>query len=239
MKIPNMSGLTGILFLLVTFSLMAESIGKSAGESSAANFESLPSSIGKLTAAGVGCTAVAISPDQVVTAAHCVFSRRTSRFLQPGSLHYLLGQRGDYKVDAVASSYQTGSRYDPTQPVDTSSEDWAVIRLQQSLPSEYRTMQLAAHMPEPGTMVATGGYSQDRPFVITIDRDCRILQNLGALLIHNCRSVPGYSGAPLIEFASGPLPMEIIGVNVGHGYFKNERVNFAIAANVIRHELDQ
>src|SRR6266516_5755011 len=60
MKIPNMSGLTGILFLLVTFSLMAESIGKSAGESSAANFESLPSSIGKLTAAGVGCTAVAI-----------------------------------------------------------------------------------------------------------------------------------------------------------------------------------
>jgi len=68
MKISNMSGLTGILFLLVTFWLVAESIGKSAGESSAANFESLPSSIGKLTTAGVGCTAVAISPDQVVTA---------------------------------------------------------------------------------------------------------------------------------------------------------------------------
>jgi protease YdgD len=237
MKIPNTSTLTGILFLLVTLWLMTES-SKSAIERSAADFESMSSSIGKLTAAGVGCTAVAISPDQVVTAAHCIFSRRTSRFLQPGSLHYLLGQRGDYEVNAVASSYQTGRRYDPTRPVDTSSEDWAVIRLQQSLPSEYRAIQLAAHMPEPGTVVATGGYSQDRPFVITVDRDCRILQNIGALLIHNCRSVPGYSGAPLIESGSGSSSMEIIGVNIGHGYFKTERVNFAIAANVIRQELN-
>jgi len=58
------------------------------------------SSIAKLNhSVGGSCTAVAIEQDRVLTAAHCVFNRRTSRFLPPSSHHVLFGyERGKYAV---------------------------------------------------------------------------------------------------------------------------------------------
>jgi hypothetical protein len=52
---------------------------------------------------------VVIEQDQVLTAAHCLFNRRTGRFLPPSSLHFLLGyQRGEYKAHALVGGYTIG-----------------------------------------------------------------------------------------------------------------------------------
>ena len=56
------------------------------------------SAIGKLNnGVGGSCTAAVIEQDLALTAAHCIFNRRTARFLPASSLHLLLGfKRGDY-----------------------------------------------------------------------------------------------------------------------------------------------
>ena len=48
------------------------------------------SSVGKIyNSARSSCTGSVIAPDKVLTAAHCLFNRATSRFLQPDALQFL------------------------------------------------------------------------------------------------------------------------------------------------------
>src|SRR5919202_5264778 len=76
------------------------------------------SSVAKLyNSIGGACTAVVIERTQVLTAAHCLYVRRTGRFVQPGSVHVLLGyERGDYRVHARVARFRLGAGYDPTRP---------------------------------------------------------------------------------------------------------------------------
>ena len=190
------------------------------------------SAVGKFyNGTGVGCTAIAIETDQLLTAAHCVFNRRTGLFLQPNSLHFLLGLEGDdYRTHALIESYTTGPQYDPSRPFETVSSDWAVLRLKQPLPPEYRPVPLAIGMPENGVSILIGGYGQDRAFAMSVDGNCRILQTIRGLLIHNCHVARGYSGAPLIQLASATKPMQVVGIHVARGYFQGDKVSIAIPA---------
>jgi protease YdgD len=230
---------TTSMALLITIFSLGLSISKSDAikteDGGAAVPVSLWSAVGKLyNGTGAGCTAIAIEPDQVLTAAHCVFNRRTGLFLQPSSLHFLLGLDGDdYQAHALVESYGIGPQYDPSRSSETASEDWAVLRLKQPLPLEYRPVQLSPEMPENGASVLTGGYGQDRAFAISVDGNCRILQNVRGLLVHNCHANRGYSGAPLIQLARGTKPTQIVGINVARGYFQGARVNLAIPAAMI------
>jgi protease YdgD len=68
------------------------------------------SAIGKLNnSVGGSCTCTAVKQDLVLTAAHCIFNRRTGRFLQPSSLHLLFGyRRGEYAMHARVAEYTLG-----------------------------------------------------------------------------------------------------------------------------------
>jgi len=225
--------------LLITIFSLGLSISKSDAiktEDSGAPVPDSPwSAVGKLyNGTGAGCTAIAIETDQLLTAAHCVFNRRTGFFLQPSSLHFLLGLDGDdYRAHALVESYRIGPQYDPSRPSETASKDWAVLRLKQPMLPEYRPVQLSTDLPENGASVLTGGYGQDRAFAISVDGSCRILQNVGGLLLHNCHTNRGYSGAPIIQLASGTKPTQIVAMNVARGYFQGARVNLAIPAAMI------
>ena len=89
------------------------------------------SSIAKLNnSVGGSCTAVAIEQNAVLTAAHCIFNRRTNRFLIPGSLHVLLGyEQGKYAVHALVASYTIGPGYDPSRELATASSDWVILKI--------------------------------------------------------------------------------------------------------------
>ena len=99
------------------------------------------SSIAKLNnSVGGSCTAVVIEQDKVLTAAHCIFNRRTSRFLPASSLHVLLGyERGRFAFHALADNYAIGSGYEAQQKIATLSSDWAILTLTGPLPSEHPT----------------------------------------------------------------------------------------------------
>jgi protease YdgD len=197
------------------------------------------SAIGKLNnSVGGSCTGAVIEQDQVLTAAHCIFNRRTGRFLPPSSLHVLFGyQRGEYKVHALVGGYTIGPGYDPARELSTLSSDWAVLKLTEPLPAEIRPLQLGEQIPGTDSRLMTGSYARGRLHVMTADNNCHLLGPLrgSALLAHNCRVAQGSSGAPLLIMEGGAAA--IVGIQVAIGRRNGSDVMLAVSAPTITDNL--
>jgi protease YdgD len=186
------------------------------------------------------CTAVAIAPDQALTAAHCLFGQATGHLMQPQSLHLLLGfVRGTYQVDALVQSYQLGAVYDHDRPIDTLQADWALLKLTAPLPKDHPALPLASVLPDANTPVMTGGYGKDRAFMMTVDSRCRVRQLMvRGLLLNDCRAVHGYSGSPLLQPCAGTGRLEVVGVNVAISTVDSAQTTFSVPAVTIVRELE-
>ena len=60
------------------------------------------SSIGKIGISAISvrstCTASVIGPQQILTAAHCLYLKRTAHFVSASEIHFLLGyEKGQYR----------------------------------------------------------------------------------------------------------------------------------------------
>ena len=190
------------------------------------------SSIGKLfNSVGGACTAVVIAPDQVLTAAHCLYAFRTRRWLRADAIHFLLGYtRGRYSRHVRVERIGIGPGYDPTNEVRTAAADWAVLILGAPLPARVRPLPVAEVLPAAGRTIAIGGFAQDRAYVMTADTHCQLGPTLagGTLLSHDCAIQHGDSGAPLLIMADGAA--KAFGVTVG--FLKTEGRQVSIAAPV-------
>ena len=188
------------------------------------------SAVGKLfNSIGGACTAVAIAPDKVLTAAHCLYAFRTRRFLQPESIHFLLGYaRGDYRIHARVSGIAIGPGYDPADETRTAASDWAVLALAEPLPATVRPIPLATRVPTGGTAIEIGGFAQDRAYLMTADTQCRLIgPSAGTpVLAHDCVIAHGDSGAPLL-LASPDGTVEAFAVTVGFWTVASRQVSIA------------
>lgn len=200
------------------------------------------SAVGKLfNSVGGACTAVAISRDTVLTAAHCLYAFRTRRFLRPDAIHFLLGYaRGDYRIHARVARFAVGRGYDPADEARTAAADWALLTLAEPLPAEVRPVAVARAVPSPGTVIAIGGFAQDRAYLMTADTRCHLLATRpgrpaaggarpAAILDHDCLIAHGDSGAPLLVTA-GDGTVEAFAVTVG--FWTGDGRHVGIAAPV-------
>jgi protease YdgD len=178
--------------------------------------------VGKLQAASMNlralCTATLVGPSTVVTAAHCVFNRRTQGYFPPQSLHFLVGYNGSrYTGHAIGIRVKIGDGYDPGRPKETMGSDWALVFLDKRLGQADRVLPIISELPEDGANIMLGGYQQDHPLILMADTQCRIdgrfVDASGRLLLrHNCAGTYGVSGAPLLIERGGRWQVAAIAV---------------------------
>ena len=171
--------------------------------------------VGRLNVAGNrSCTATLISPNEAITAAHCLFHPVTHHRADPADIRFLPGFRRDTfaaLVGVTAVAILPGYSYEGPTTEGNPAIDLALLQLDQSVDGV--TPFAVAKWPEAATFDITG-YGRDRPQIASIRLGCGHEIQIGAAMLLDCAVVPGLSGAPVVMTGSQTL-VAVVSASVG------------------------
>lgn len=162
--------------------------------------------VGRVELSGTGyCTGVLIAPDQVLTAAHCVYDQN-NKLLSTDRLQFRAGLRDGVSVaDRPVTQIAAHQRYNPK--IRTSAQtiryDVALLKLESPI-SSFEAAPFALHRGiSKGSRVSVVSYGRGRDAALSWQRDCGVLGRSQGLVAFDCNITYGSSGAPVFQKENG------------------------------------
>ncbi|MCV9877571.1 trypsin-like serine peptidase [Brenneria izbisi] len=210
--------------------------------------------IGQLeTASGNLCTATLISPHLALTAGHCVLTPPQGKTDKPVALRFLATENGwgyetkeiEALVNKTLSKQLQADGEGWSVPSRAAPRDYALIRLKQTPPGivplpmwsgDRQSLIVALHQNQ--QRVTQAGYPEDHPTMLYRHQDCRVTGWVQpAILSHQCDTLPGDSGSPLmLRTVSGWLLIAIQSSAPAPGD-RDRADNRAVSVTAIRQQL--
>lgn len=163
--------------------------------------------VGRLIVDGRGfCTAVLVSPDRVLTAAHCVHDRASGGQMDAADIEFQAGMR-----NGRAEAYRGVSRvvihpdyvFTGQANVDTVGTDLAVLVLDQPIRLPGVAPFEVAATPGRGEQVGVVSYAVDRAEAPSLQESCQVLSRQSRMLVLSCEVGFGSSGSPVFAIDGG------------------------------------
>lgn len=210
--------------------------------------------IGQLeTASGNLCTATLIAPHLALTAGHCVLTPPKGKADRPVALRFL-AHNGKWRYETTAiDAVPNATLYKRLKPDGegwivppaAAPLDYALIHLRDSPPDikplpiwNDTRLALTQALKQNDRKVTQAGYPEDHQDALYRHQDCLITGWIqGTILSHQCDTLPGDSGSPLM--LKGAQGWQLIGIQSSAPDASDRDLadNRAVAITAIQHEL--